>query len=268
MASDTQQNALDTQNRQYAFMQKIMMLAKLWCDHAEGFESGLRTWVLDVEEWERASGTALADAVKYTVMMNMAPIFLRNSLQLGTYASSAALRTALLQWCHSSPNLGANSTVSAGNGTSADDDRMQVDSLKKGKRKGKGKHQNQKGNRTTNTTKTNSTDINTRKNCGRTGHWAKDCWRSGGGAYDNSTSNKSNTQKGKSHKKRQRRKHTRFRCGNEAAFCNSLNRVVSFTNTEYNWRTFVQFKRRTVDHGCDNQFRVYKETSWCRVFAS
>ena len=89
--------APDTQNRQYALMQKIMMPAKPWCDHTEGFESGLRSWELDVGEWERASGTALADAVKYTVMMNMAPIFLRNSLQLGTYANSTALRAALLQ---------------------------------------------------------------------------------------------------------------------------------------------------------------------------
>ena len=75
--------APDTENRQYALMQKIMMPAKLWCDHAEGFESGLRAWELDVGEWERASGTALADAVKYTVMMNLAQIFLRNGLQLG-----------------------------------------------------------------------------------------------------------------------------------------------------------------------------------------
>ena len=41
------------------------------------------------------------------------------------------------------------------------------------------------------------------KNCGRTGHWAKDCWRPGGGAYDNSTSNNSCTQKGKNHKKKE-----------------------------------------------------------------
>ena len=40
--------APDTQNRQYASMQKIMMLAKLWCDHTEDFESGLRAWELDV----------------------------------------------------------------------------------------------------------------------------------------------------------------------------------------------------------------------------
>ena len=51
-------------------MQKIMMPAKPWCDHAEGFESGLRAWELDVREWERASGIALADAVKYTVKID------------------------------------------------------------------------------------------------------------------------------------------------------------------------------------------------------
>ena len=49
-----------------------------------------------------------------------------SSLQLGTFANSAAFRTALLQWCCSSRNFGANPTVSAGNGTSADDDQMQA----------------------------------------------------------------------------------------------------------------------------------------------
>ena len=112
----------DTQNRQCALMQKIMMTAKPWCDHTEGCESRLRSWELDVGEWERASGTVLADAVKYTVMMNMPPDFLRNSLQLGTYANSTALRAALLQWCYSPRNFGANPTASSGNGTSADDD--------------------------------------------------------------------------------------------------------------------------------------------------
>ena len=38
--------ATDTQNRQYVLTQKIMMPSKLWCDHAEGFESGLRAWEL------------------------------------------------------------------------------------------------------------------------------------------------------------------------------------------------------------------------------
>ena len=50
-------------------------------------------------------------------------------------------------------------------------------------------------------TNTSSTDIKTCKNCGRTGQLVRDCWRQGGGAYDNSTSNNSNTQKGKNHKK-------------------------------------------------------------------
>ena len=103
----------------------------------------------------------------------------------------------------SSRNFGANPTASAGNGTSADDDRMQVGSLKKGKGKSKGKHQNLKGNRTTSARPTRAlhTDINTCKNSGRTGHCAKDCWRPGGGAHDNSISDYSNTQTGKSHKK-------------------------------------------------------------------
>ena len=74
-------------------------------------------------------------------------------------------------------------------------------SLEKGKGKGEGKHQHQKGNRTNNTSNTSEKDINTCKNCGRTGHWVKGCWRPGGGANDNPTSNNSYTQKGKNHKK-------------------------------------------------------------------
>ena len=66
-------NAPGTQSRHCALMQKIMMPSRL-CDHAEGFESGWRAWELDVGDLERASGNFLADAVKYTVMRNMAPV--------------------------------------------------------------------------------------------------------------------------------------------------------------------------------------------------
>ena len=86
-------------------------------------------------------------------------------------------------------------TVSAGNGTGEDNDRMQVDSLKKGKVKGEGKQQNQKGNRTNSTSNTSNTDINTCK-------WQN--WTLGerllGRAYENPSSNNSNTHKGKSRK--------------------------------------------------------------------
>ena len=47
----------DSQNRQYALTQKIMTPANSWCGHAEAFESALRAWVLNVVEWERASGS-------------------------------------------------------------------------------------------------------------------------------------------------------------------------------------------------------------------
>ena len=59
-------SAPDTQHRQSALMQKIMTPGKLLYGHAEGLESALRAWELDVGEWKRASGTVLADAVKYT----------------------------------------------------------------------------------------------------------------------------------------------------------------------------------------------------------
>ena len=44
-----------------------------------------------------------------TVMMNMAPIFLRNSLQLGTFANSAALRTAFIAMVLLFPKLWSES---------------------------------------------------------------------------------------------------------------------------------------------------------------
>ena len=56
----------------------------------------MRAWELEVREWDCAPGTVLADAVKYTVMIKMTPIFLRSNLQLGTYSNSAALRKAFV----------------------------------------------------------------------------------------------------------------------------------------------------------------------------
>ena len=176
----------------------------------------------------------------------------------------AAFGTALLQWCDSSQNFGANPTVSAGNGTSADDDPMQVESLKRGKEKGKGKHQNQKGNRTNNTSNTSPTDTHTCKNCGRTGHWAKDCKRPGEGAYDNPTRNNSYTQKGKNHKKgKGKSKHVN---------------VVETSQPSEAASTvpYPSQKLRTIGElSCNSNVEprimgvtINSVSSWCRVFAS
>ena len=73
---------------------------------------------------------------------------------------------------------------------------------RKARRRAKAKTRTNKGIRSTNTKNTSNTDINTCKNCGETGHCTKNCWRPGGGAYDKSTNNNTNTQKGKHHKKR------------------------------------------------------------------
>ena len=235
--------APDTQNRQYASTQKIMMPAKPWGDHAEGFESGLRAWELDVGELERASGTALADAVKYTVMMNMSPIFLRNSLQLGTYANSAALRTALLQWCYSSRNFERIRPCHLENRTRADD-RMQVS--RKARR---GVKANTKTRREIErpARPTRALQTSTR---GRTVAELGIGRKTVGDQVDNSI-----TQKGKSHKKgKGNSKHVDVVETNQASETASTVWYPSQT-PQYNWRTLVQFKRGTVDHGCDNQFR-------------
>ena len=65
-------------------MQKIMVPAKLWCDHTEGFE--IRTEILGAGRRRECWNLPLTDAVK--VHSDDEYGFLRNSLQLGTYAKS------------------------------------------------------------------------------------------------------------------------------------------------------------------------------------
>ena len=209
------------------------------------------------------------DAVKYTVMLKEAPVVRKNSFLLGTYANSVAFRTALLQWCYSSRNFGANPTVSAGNGTGADDDNMmQVESLNRGKEKGKGKHQHQKVARANNMS---NTDINTCKNCGRTGHWAKDCWRAGGGPYDNPTSNNSYTQIRARTTRKAKAKANKWTLWKRISLLKQLQpcRILHKHRARSELSRAIQSGTERLDHGCDDQFRVFhKETSWCGVFAS
>ena len=113
----------------------------------------------------------LADSVKYTVMMNMAPSHTKTNLHLCTSANSAALRNAFLQWCYSKRNLGApgktrrlRATPTAWKWTLSERARVRA----------KEKRQQSKGPRPGNV------DANTCNNCGTSGHWAKD-WRKPGG---------------------------------------------------------------------------------------
>ena len=90
MATDIHSGyAPDTENPQYALMQKIMTLAKPWCDHTEGFESGLRV------------GTCLWTCVGRCSQVHgddeYGPDFSQKQSAFGTCANSTALRAALLQ---------------------------------------------------------------------------------------------------------------------------------------------------------------------------
>ena len=128
-------------------------------------------------------------------------LFLENSLQLGTYAkqhssSCKPCCSGVTPLETSEPRRPRHLEMERVQMMTG----MQVDSLKKGQRKGKGKNQHHRGNRTTSTTNTSSTDINTCKNCGKPGHWTKDCWNLGGGSYDNSTYRKTGKGKSKTHR--------------------------------------------------------------------
>ena len=123
--------------------------------------------------------------------------FLRNSLQFGTYANNALFE----QLCCNGVTL--SNTLERIRPCQLDMERAQMmtgckTTLRRKAREGQRQPPNP--DRKSHDQNTSFTDINTCKNCGRTGHWAEDCWRPSGGAYDNSTSDNSNTQKGKNHK--------------------------------------------------------------------
>ena len=159
--------APDTQNRQHALMQEIMMPVKSWCDHTEGFESGLRAWELDVGEWERASGPSLADAVKYTSDGENGTDLSQEHPCMCVFMQTVQLFEPIGCIGVSIPSIFGKHPrqLQQGIKTGADDDKMlQVNLLKKVKEQGQDTHPNPKG------TRTSIIDVNTCKNCGRTGH--------------------------------------------------------------------------------------------------
>ena len=123
------------------------------------------------------------------------------------------------------------------------------------------KHPNQKGILTSNTS---NTYIITCKNCGRTGHWVKDCWRPGGGAYDNSGSNNNNTNKGKG-------KQVDVVETNQSSETASTVSYPSQTPSTIHalWcDPEVEQKGWIIGVTLDSMSFFNKETSWWRVFAS
>ena len=154
MASDTQQmSAQRHRNRQYALTQQILMSGKLWCGHAEGFESGLRAWELDVGDWN-----ALLELHSPETLERIRPLQQQMDREMMT-----------------------GYTTLSGKATGNND-----------------QHE-----------------------------LHKDCWRPGGGAYDNSTDDNNNTQESKSHKKgRGKSRHVDVVVTNEPSDAVSHHRMV------------------------------------------
>ena len=162
---------------------------------------------------------------------------------------------SFVQWCYSSRNLGANPTMTAGNGTGADDgNRMQVDSLKKGKGKGKGKPPTTRKEITRTAQATRAIQTSTRArtvadlNIGR---------KTAGDQVEEHTTIPPRKAKGK------------------ASTWTLWKRISLLKQPQpcrilHKHRVQLENSRalQTWNRGCDNQSRVNRKRSWCRVFAS
>ena len=117
-----------------------------------------------------ASGTALADAVKYTVMMNMSPTFLRQfafwAPMCQQYSSKNSFASVVLFF----PKIWSDSDHV--------NRKRQVDSLSKKKTKQKAKASIRARKGIVRPSNTSNADINMCRNFGTKGHWAKD-WKPG-----------------------------------------------------------------------------------------
>ena len=174
------------------------MPAKLWCDHAEGFESGLGAW----ETACRRLGTCVWNCVGRCSQTH-------SDDEYGTDFSQEQFTVGnVFEQCRSSSSCCNGvidpETLSRIRPCHLEMEQVQMMTRCKStlfrevRERTKGKNQYQRGNRTIST-------IKMCKNCGKLGHWAKDCWHPSGGACDNSAYR--NTGKGKSKNTKGKGKH-------------------------------------------------------------
>ena len=158
-------------------------------------------------------------------------------------------------------------TVSAGTWKGADDN-MQTLS----------RNSNTKTRKELTNNNTSNTDINTCKNCGRTGHWVKDCSRPGGRADNNSNNNDNNHNNNKNKGKNNRKGKGK---GKQLELLQTLplsetasTATLPIADIEDDRSCLVQSRHtaKRMDHDpgrSDNEFTVSNsETSWCRRLAS
>ena len=196
------------------------------------------------ENGKRASG----NCAQNTVMMKCGTEFSWETVcSLGTYANSAAFSNSFCCNGVTLPeNFGANPTPVSWQWKQAQMmTGCKLSLSRKARRRGKGKHPNQKGtSHETNTSNTSPTDTNTCKNCGQN-------WTLGERLLETRLQAPTTIPPGKQqpHAERQepqerhREKQTRGRCGKRISFLKTPSTVpYPSQNTENNWRTLVQFK--------------------------
>jgi len=133
-----------SRGRQYALLSRVLR-PKSFPKEAAKFEESLGLWEMDIRAYETASTERLSENIMMQVLADQAPEAVRQQVQLANYARYAEMRRAIMEYVMATRTY---ATPSGSMDTSAP---MDVGAL----------------------TQPSKDQC---RICGKSGHWAKDCW--------------------------------------------------------------------------------------------
>ena len=173
-----------------SLMLQPIMRPKTFPQDAGGFEVALNEWEHLVQRWEILTSDLLNDAVKRQILLDMAPSGIRVELTLAGHQSYETFMSYLV--------ASRDWDVTAGTPSSdgAPPVPMEVAALTPPLRKSK--DGNGSGNKSSGKTPQKPADGKPRHLCGKTGHYARDCWQRQGLSEGKSDGKGKGKSKGKS----------------------------------------------------------------------
>ena len=163
--------------RQYALLSRILK-PKPFGSTAREFEDNLGLWELDIKDYESVSSETLSGNIKMQILIDAAPAAIKTQLHLGSYASFAEVKRAVLEYLIATRSLDAAAPrMNLHGGSSGGAEPMDIGALT-----GNGQGRSKPVCHT----------------CGRPGHLARDCWQAASGDDGRGKGGKSMDGKGKS----------------------------------------------------------------------